>query len=143
MVEPRPKTCFRRRKPGSSGWKRAKIGLNRDLGGNFIGLRSRHGGAIFGWCRRLWDLAVNRSSSPLSPKWAVILLAAAVLALAGCGRKGPLDLPPTGTQPSAAAPAPADTETEQARKPSVFNPAYGSDSQPAAPRGAKRPFLLD
>ena len=84
---------------------------------------------------------MNRSSSPLSPKWAVILLAAAVLALAGCGRKGPLDLPPTGTQPSAA--APADTETEQASKPSVFNPAYGSDSQPAASKGAKKSFILD
>jgi predicted small lipoprotein YifL len=84
---------------------------------------------------------VNRSSSPLSRKWAVIALAAAVLALAGCGRKGPLDLPPTGTQPSAT--APADTETEQANKPSVFNPAYGSDSQPAAAKGAKRSFILD
>ncbi len=86
---------------------------------------------------------MNCSSSPLSPKWAVILLAAAVLALAGCGRKGPLDLPPTGTQPSAAAPAPADTETERASKPSVFNPAYGSDAQPAAPKGSKKSFLLD
>jgi predicted small lipoprotein YifL len=88
------------------------------------------------------DIAVNRSSSPLSPKWAAILLAAAVLALAGCGRKGPLDLPPTGTQQPSAA-APADTETQQANKPSVFNPAYGSDSGPAASKGAKRPFLLD
>ncbi len=90
---------------------------------------------------------MNRSSSPLSPKWAVILLAAAVLALAGCGRKGPLDLPPTGTQPSgtqpsAAAPADTDTDTEQASKPSVFNPGYGGDGT-LAPKGAKRPFILD
>jgi predicted small lipoprotein YifL len=84
---------------------------------------------------------VNRSSR--SPKWAVILLAAAVLALAGCGRKGPLDLPPTGTQPSAAAPADTDSETEQASKPSVFNPGYGSDAGPTAPKGAKRSFILD
>jgi predicted small lipoprotein YifL len=110
------------------------------LPGNFIAVRSRHGGAIFVWCRRFGDIAVNRSSSPLSPTSAVILLAA-VLALAGCGRKGPLDLPPTGTQPSAA--APVDTETDQASKPSVFNPAYGSDAGPAAAKGAKKSFVLD
>jgi predicted small lipoprotein YifL len=117
------------------------------LPGNFIAVRSRQGGAIFVWCRRFGDIAVNRSSSPLSPKWAVILLAAAVLALAGCGRKGPLDLPPTGTQPSgtqpsATAPADTDTDTEQASKPSVFNPGYGGDGT-LAPKGAKRPFILD
>jgi predicted small lipoprotein YifL len=113
------------------------------LPGNFITVRSRQGRAIFVWCRRFGDIAVNRSSR--SPKWAVILLAAAALALAGCGRKGPLDLPPTGTQPSGTQPsaaAPADTDTEQASKPTVFNPGYGGDGT-LAPKGVKRPFILD
>jgi predicted small lipoprotein YifL len=69
------------------------------------------------------------------------LLAAAVLALAGCGRKGPLDLPPTGSQSSAA--PQSDTEAEQAAKPSVFNPGFGSDAAPVAPRGNKRSLVLD
>jgi predicted small lipoprotein YifL len=74
------------------------------------------------------------------------VLAAAILALTGCGRKGPLDLPPTGTQSSAsqssAAPKP-DTEAEEASKPSVFNPGFGSDAAPAAPKGTKKSFVLD
>ncbi len=70
-----------------------------------------------------------------------MLLSVVALSLAGCGRKGPLDLPPTASNvpPGAAA---TDTEAENAAKPSVFNPAYG-DTAPAAPRGAKKPFILD
>ncbi|SDT07097.1 LPS translocon maturation chaperone LptM [Bradyrhizobium canariense] len=94
---------------------------------------------------------MNRISSPLSPRWAIVLLAAAVLTLAGCGRKGPLDLPPTGSQPPAAgstgsqssAAAPTDTAAEQASTPSVFNPSYGTDAPPVAPKGAKKSFILD
>jgi predicted small lipoprotein YifL len=85
---------------------------------------------------------VNRNSSPLSSKWALVLLAAAVLALTGCGRKGPLDLPPTASQ-SLAAPAATDTEAEEASKPSVFSPSYGTDASPAAPKGGKKSFILD
>jgi predicted small lipoprotein YifL len=84
---------------------------------------------------------VNRNSSPFSPRWAVVLLAASVLALTGCGRKGPLDLPPTGSQSSDA--APTDTEAQQAATPSVFNPGFGSDAAPAATKGNKKPFILD
>jgi predicted small lipoprotein YifL len=91
----------------------------------------------------------------LSPRWAIIVLTAATLALAGCGRKGPLELPPTGnpqtpnsqsSNSSTSAPSAAvtgDTETDQASKPSVFNPSYGSDGAPVAGRGPKRPFILD
>ena len=64
-----------------------------------------------------------------------------MLALAGCGRKGPLDLPPSATSASAA--APADSETEAASRPSVFNPNYGTDAPPTAPKGKKLPFVLD
>jgi predicted small lipoprotein YifL len=85
---------------------------------------------------------VNRNYRPTSQGWAIILLSAAVIALGGCGRKGPLDLPPTASSqpPTAAA---QDTETEQASKPSVFNPSYGADAAPTAGRGPKRSFVLD
>jgi predicted small lipoprotein YifL len=68
-------------------------------------------------------------------------LSAAVLALGGCGRKGPLDLPPN-TPPQAAAAAQADADHEPAQ-PSVFDPTYGSQAAPATPKGPKRPFVLD
>ena len=79
---------------------------------------------------------------PTCQGWAVILLSAAVLALGGCGRKGALDLPPNA-QAQADTAAAADTEAEQASKPSVFNPTYGADAPPAATKGSKRPFILD
>ena len=66
------------------------------------------------------------------------------LTLAGCGRKGPLDLPPTASSASTAnVRQPTDTEAEQAAKPSVFNPSYGSNAAPVAGKGPKRPFVLD
>ncbi|MGN1289351.1 MAG: lipoprotein [Bradyrhizobium sp.] len=82
------------------------------------------------------------SKNRLTPSgWAIIVLSVSALALGGCGRKGPLDLPPTANAaPGAAA---TDTESERAAQPSVFNPTYGSDAAPAATRGNKRPFVLD
>nr|WP_249137053.1 lipoprotein [Bradyrhizobium tropiciagri] len=74
--------------------------------------------------------------------WAIIVLSVSALALGGCGRKGPLDLPPTANAAPGAA-APTDTEAERAAQPSVFNPTYGSDAAPAAPKGAKKSFILD
>ena len=85
---------------------------------------------------------MNRNYSPTSSQWAIILLSAAVLALGGCGRKGPLDLPPTSSAQPAAA-APTDTDAEQASKPSVFNPTYGADAPPVATKGSKKAFILD
>jgi len=74
--------------------------------------------------------------------WAVIVLAVAALSLAACGRKGPLDLPPTANAPTAnVAPGPTDTEADAAAKPGLFN--SNPDSAPVAPKGAKRPFILD
>ena len=89
---------------------------------------------MFVWCRRFGDIAVTRCLSPLSSRWTVALLAAAALALAGCGRKGPLDLPPAATPPTAAA-MQGDTEAEQASKPTIFNPTYGAEASPAASKG--------
>ena len=76
-----------------------------------------------------------------SSGWAVILLGVVALSLAGCGRKGPLDLPPTASGPNAA--MPTDSEAEAASKPSVFNPNYGTDAPPTAPKGSKKAFILD
>ncbi len=84
---------------------------------------------------------MNRSNSPNSSGWAIILLCAAALALGACGRKGGLDLPPNAASQTAV--PQTDTEAEQAAKPSVFNPSYGSDAQPAAPKGGRKGFLLD
>ena len=83
-------------------------------------------------------LIVNRNYSPRPSGWTIILLIAAVLALVGCGRKGGLDLPP-----SAAVAAPADTDAEEAGRPSVFNPYYGTEAPPAATKGRKKAFVLD
>jgi predicted small lipoprotein YifL len=74
--------------------------------------------------------------------WAFIVLSATVLALGGCGRKGPLDLPPTASSQPAAA-VQGNTEADQASKPSVFDPSYGANAPPTAGKGPKRPFALD
>jgi predicted small lipoprotein YifL len=91
---------------------------------------------------RIGDLFVTRNFSPRASGWAIILLSAAVLTLGGCGRKGPLDLPPNAASQADTAAA-TDTEAEQANKPTVFNPYYGTDAPPTAPKGQKRSFVLD
>ena len=78
---------------------------------------------------------------PAGSGWAIVVLSLTALALAGCGRKGPLDVPPTASTAGGA--APADTETEAQRTPSVFNPTYGADAAPAAAKGRKKSFILD
>ena len=83
---------------------------------------------------------MNRKLSPTSSGWAIVLLSAAVLALGGCGRKGGLDLPPNASSQAAVE---ADTEAEQAARPGVFNPTYGGDAQPSAPKGRRKAFVLD
>ena len=86
---------------------------------------------------------MNRNYRPTSRGWAIIVLGVAVLALGGCGRKGVLDLPPNAS-PQAAAAAQADADHERAAsRPSVFDPSYGADAPPAAPKGRKKTFVLD
>jgi predicted small lipoprotein YifL len=95
-----------------------------------------YGAAEFG------DIDVIRALRPAPSRWAVILLAGAALALAGCGRKGPLDPPPGASSLSAA--EQGDTDEERAAsKGSVFDPSYGANAPPKAPKGSKRPFILD
>ena len=93
---------------------------------------------------RFGDIDVISDLRPTRSGWAIILVSAAALTLAGCGRKGPLDPPTSNTNaPLASAPAPTDTEAENAAKPSVYNSTYGTETGPVAPRGAKKPFILD
>ncbi|MBB4373139.1 putative small lipoprotein YifL [Bradyrhizobium sp. cir1] len=81
---------------------------------------------------------------PAGSGWAIIVLSLTALALAACGRKGPLDLPPTASGASTAnVAAPTDTETAAQKTPSLFNPTSGADAAPAAPKGSKKSFILD
>jgi predicted small lipoprotein YifL len=71
-----------------------------------------------------------------------------VLTLAGCGRKGPLDLPPHAASTPSPTPSPAATQADAdaqqpASKPSLFDPSYGADAPPTASKGTKKPFILD
>ncbi|NOJ40268.1 LPS translocon maturation chaperone LptM [Bradyrhizobium australiense] len=77
---------------------------------------------------------------PSSSGWAIILLSVTALALGGCGRKGGLDLPPNAPPQAQVT---SDTEAERAAQPGVFNSTYGSEAAPAAPKGRKKPFVLD
>jgi predicted small lipoprotein YifL len=92
---------------------------------------------------RIGDLFVTRKLSPGASGWAIIVLSAAALALGGCGRKSGLDLPPNASSQADTAAVATDTEAEQASKPSVFNPYYGTDAPPAAAKGSKKSFILD
>ncbi len=83
---------------------------------------------------------MSRISSAVPSRWAVILLTAATLALAGCGRKGGLDLPPTAPQPSSTAQADG---SQVATPGSVFDPSFGANKDPVASPGQKKRFILD
>ncbi len=85
------------------------------------------------------DFAVSSNSSPVPSRWAVILLSAAALALAGCGRKSGLDLPPTASVQPSNAPQANDAATPG----SVFDPSFGVNKDPVAPKGQKKSFILD
>ena len=89
---------------------------------------------------RIGDFVVNRKSRP-TLGWAIIVLSVAAIALGGCGRKGGLDMPPNAMNSSSA--AEPDSDAERASQPSVYNPTYGSEQGPAAPKGRKKPFILD
>jgi len=63
------------------------------------------------------------------------------LVLAGCGRKGPLDLPPTAARP--AVEQGDNGEERAAAKGTVFDPSYGANELPKTPKGTKKSFILD
>ena len=87
---------------------------------------------------------VTRDDRP-NYRWALILLGAAALTLGGCGRKGPLDLPPTasGPQPAVAAVQADPNAPPQPSNPNLFDPNNNANPRPTAGRGPKRPFALD
>ena len=91
---------------------------------------------------RIGEFVVISNYRPSWSGWVIILLSVTALALGGCGRKAGLDLPPNAPALSAA-PATADTETERAAQPGVFNSTYGSEAAPVASKGRKKPFVLD
>ncbi|MEX1083951.1 MAG: lipoprotein [Xanthobacteraceae bacterium] len=71
---------------------------------------------------------------------------AAALALAGCGRKGPLDPPPSAAvaQPAPAAAQVSGMGANSAAPPAQSGPkSFDADGRPIAPPGAKKPLLLD
>ena len=84
---------------------------------------------------------MNRNLRLTSSGWAIILLSVAAIALGGCGRKSGLDLPPNAMNSSSA--VEPDSEGERAAQPGVYNPTYGSEAGPTAPKGRKKPFILD
>ena len=79
-----------------------------------------------------------------SPFLRIALVGAfAALALAGCGRKGPLDPPPaaavTGDQAAPAAPLAAPIGTRAG----ATNEALGPNGLPLAPKGPNKHIFLD
>jgi len=90
---------------------------------------------------------VNRSTRPASSR-AILVLTLAALALAGCGRKGGLDLPPQPTAQPLASTAPAaptpESQSASEKGAALFGPTTGvEDTSPAATKGRKKSFLLD
>lgn len=86
---------------------------------------------------------MNSTSHPVSTRWALVFLAVATLALAGCGRKGGLDLPPTASDHARATATSEDQARDAATKGSLFDPSYGMDRDPEAAKGKKKSFILD
>jgi predicted small lipoprotein YifL len=72
----------------------------------------------------------------------LVAIAVMALALAGCGRKGPLDLPPSAAGQPVVEQGDTD-EDRAAAKGTVFDPSFGANGQPKAAKGSKKPFLLD
>src|SRR5438270_12283503 len=110
MAAPRRTTCWRRQRPGRSGWKKSENWAEGKISLQFHGYpalaRARQ--SLYG-AARIGDFVVTRNYRLTRSGWAIIALSAAAIALGGCGRKGPLDLPPTASGPSPA--VAADTET--------------------------------
>jgi predicted small lipoprotein YifL len=78
----------------------------------------------------------------MSAGWTLVAVTAMALALAGCGRKGPLDPPPSAAgQPVVEQ---GDTDEERAAaKGTVFDPSFGANAPPKAAKGSKKSFILD
>jgi predicted small lipoprotein YifL len=133
----------RKPRPGSSGWKNSENWADPKSTRIFLDLRVSPGQGILCMVPPIGEIAVNSTSSSVSARWALVFLAAATLVLAGCGRKGGLDLPPTASEQSRAAAAAEDHDRDAAAKGNLFDPSYGMNSDPAASKGTKKSFILD
>ena len=84
---------------------------------------------------------VVKSNWRLTPSgWAIIVLGTTALVLGGCGRKGPLDLPPSAMNSSAVG---SESDDDRVAPPGATNPGYSPEGGPAAPKGRKKSFILD
>ena len=90
---------------------------------------------------RIGDFVVNRNYRLTASGWAILVLGAAALALGGCGRKSGLDLPPNAMNSSSV--VEPESDTGRTGQPNVYNPTYGSEQGPIAPKGGKKSFILD
>jgi predicted small lipoprotein YifL len=89
---------------------------------------------------------VHRRTHPLRPIAAAVVLMAAGLALAACGRKGALDPPPSAAlNPAAATARPSLGEENENLAASQFGapPPARRQAVPPAPAAPPRPFFLD
>jgi hypothetical protein len=75
---------------------------------------------------------------------------AALLALGGCGRKGPLDPPPGASATGEPAPqsgggllTPMTSPIGSSGTTSSGEASIGPDGRPVTPKGRDRPFILD
>jgi predicted small lipoprotein YifL len=90
------------------------------------------------------DFSVTGNHRSAAAKLALLGATALLIALGGCGRKGPLDLPPTASNP----PPPQASTTAQAPASPTANPLGLLDPNPpeqapqAAP-GRKKRIILD
>ena len=75
-------------------------------------------------------------------KLTVIGLVVAVCALAGCGRKAGLDLPP-GAAALQQEQRSLDEPSSAVAHGNVYEPSSGNNQSPSAPRGEKKRIILD
>ena len=87
---------------------------------------------------------------PAGSGWAIIVLSLSALALAGCGRKGPLDPPPGASATGEPVPqsgggllTPMTSPIGSGGTTSSGEASIGPDGRPVTPKGRDRPFILD
>lgn len=88
-------------------------------------------------------------SSLISPKMTAVLLVVSACVLAGCGRKGNLDLPPSaadyqGAPGTATDNSSAPAQSSATAQGNLYDTGNSTiDKGPVAPRGPKKRIILD
>ena len=84
------------------------------------------------------------SRSPRSPGYSAVIGALALaLPLAACGRKGPLDPPPGGSQLDAGVVRTPATSRGEKVPPKYVQPEYDENGRPIPPPGQKKKLPID